>query len=323
MSEAQYDNGGLVEERVALVREDLRRRGYETEVIRYPREKRSVDILVRGLALIRVVEDTSELNHKGFRDLLAGSAVLGVSTLVVSEKIDNEKIEPGIVFEKHGVRVVNLETFRAYLSGEKISVYEWRGSFYIKIDGRRLRELRERAGMSIGDLAERLRVSRKTVYEYERGEMDPDIDHGELLVDFFGEEIAGSLDLFSPGGFVIDREKTIKRLSMISSNEDRVVRRINRAGVTAVKLHRTAPDIIGVYEREPFMVVVDSPRRSIEERARKLREALKFSRLMGYRAFLAGDRASDEVAERAGARDIEVFRIESIERDLIESMRKR
>jgi putative transcriptional regulator len=311
-----------VEKRALLISKILREKGFETEIIRYPKEKRSLDILVKDLSLVKVAEDTKDLNHKGFRDLLAISASTKASPLMISEKIEDEHIESGIIFEKNGVRVVNLETFMAYLNGEKISIYEWRGSFYIKIDHKKLREMREKARMSLGDLAERLGVSRKSVYEYERDLMDPDIDHGERLIDLFGEEIVGSIDLLSKTEYEIDRMKLIKRLAKISSAEDKIVNKINREGLSAVRLYRTAPDIVGVFEEESFMIVIDDHRKAVEERIQKINEAMKFSKSFRIRSFIAGKDLNEEIIRDIKESRAEIISLDRLERELKEFIRR-
>jgi putative transcriptional regulator len=57
------------------------------------------------------------------------------------------------------------------------------------IDGGKLRERREQAGMSLGALAEELGVARETVYRYERGEIEAPLRVAEKLIRMFGSDV--------------------------------------------------------------------------------------------------------------------------------------
>ncbi|MEZ0289856.1 MAG: helix-turn-helix domain-containing protein [Sulfolobales archaeon] len=320
--EIEENNRESIDPRLLRIATHLRRIGLDVEIMRYPDERRSVDILIREKTLIKISEEAENISSEEYRDLLASSLMLGTSPLVISDKISGETLVSGIVFEKHSIRIVSEETFIDYFSGKIVSIYEWKGSFYVKINSRALREARERRGMRIGELAEILRVSKKTVYEYERGRIDPDIDHAEKLLELFGEEILDNIDLLSERLYQVDREKILRRLSDKSSHEDPVARRINRAGLTAIKLWRTAPDIIGSYEDNTFTLVKEDKSLSEREVLRKIREAIKFSQYLRCKTYLLVDRFKKEIESRLKERDIEILDMNSLDRDLRSSLRR-
>ncbi|MEM0457753.1 MAG: helix-turn-helix domain-containing protein [Sulfolobales archaeon] len=319
---SDLDSGGDLNQKLMSLLNELRRRGLEAEVMNYPEKKRSVDILVREKALIKLSEDVERVSKKEFNDLMAASVLFSTSTLIISDKIYGEKVMPGIVFEKHGVRVISSDTFLDYTSGRGVSIYEWKGSFYVRINSKALRELREKSNMRISEVAEMLKVSKKTVYEYEKGSMDPEIDRAEKLIEIFGEEIVGEIDLFSDTLYQIDREKVLERLLIRSSDEDPIARRINKAGLTAIRLWRTAPDIIGSYDDNRFTIVVE--RRGEENISKKLRETIKFSKYFKCRTYFipSGSDLRDKDLEGGLKGDLEVLSPNSLERDLKSALRK-
>ena len=311
------------EPRISEIKNILERKGYSVVVLKYPSHRRSVDIVVNKKALIKISRDSRNIRDEEYHDLLASGALLGLSSLVVSEKIEGESVEPGIVYEKKGVSVIDKETFLSYISGEKIFIYQWKGSFYVKINSERLRRERERRGMSVGEVAERIGVSRKTVYEYERGTMDPEIDHAEKLIEILGEEIIGEIDLLTERLYNIDREKLLRRLMVISSQEDKIVKKIVEKGANAIKTHRTAPDIIGVFRNNFFTITKISAEISSVEIRRKISDALKFSKYTGCKPYIVSDiQRIIDVDEIDKIPEAEIVDIRNIEKHILSDLSK-
>ncbi|RLF12847.1 MAG: hypothetical protein DRJ68_00090 [Thermoprotei archaeon] len=169
----------------------------------YMNERSSINVVARGgekLILVRVLDDLCELKSTYALEMRKAGYALQASPLVVSEKEDAEEMEREAVYEKFGVYAVHPEALKSYLEGKPQYVYYKGGRFYVKIDGRKLRMIRERAGLSLGRLASLLKVSRKAVYEYERNGMDATIDIAmrlyEVLRNIVGEEEA--MEPFKP-----------------------------------------------------------------------------------------------------------------------------
>lgn len=55
--------------------------------------------------------------------------------------------------------------------------------------GRVLKELRVKNGMTQGDLANRLEISRSAISMYENGEREPDFETMEFIADIFGTDM--------------------------------------------------------------------------------------------------------------------------------------
>ena len=169
----------------------------------YTNERSSINIVARSgdkLILIKALTDANELRGYCVAEIKKASYALRGSPLVVSERDGPHEIDKEAAYEKQGLYIVHPEALRDYFKGEKHYVYYKGGRFYVKIDGRKLREIRERIGLSLGGLASLLGVSRKAVYEYEKGEMDATVDVAsrlyEVLSRYVNEEEA--LQAFKP-----------------------------------------------------------------------------------------------------------------------------
>ena len=169
----------------------------------YTNERSSINIVARSgdkLILIKALTDTKELRSYCITEIKKASYALRGSPLIISERDGPHEIDKEAAYEKQGLYIVHPEALRDYIKGERHYVYYKGGRFYVKIDGRKLRELRERIGLSLGGLASLLGVSRKAVYEYEKGEMDATVDVAsrlyEVLSRYVNEEEA--LQAFKP-----------------------------------------------------------------------------------------------------------------------------
>jgi len=169
----------------------------------YTNERSSINIVARSgdrLILIKALNHASELRSSCAAEIKKASYALRGSPLVVSERDGPHEIDKEAVYEKQGLYIVHPEALRDYFEGRRQYVYHKGGRFYIKINGKKLREIRESTGLSLGGLASLLGVTRKAVYEYEKDEIDATIDVAsklyEILSRYVGEEEA--LQTFKP-----------------------------------------------------------------------------------------------------------------------------
>lgn len=99
-----------------------------------------------------------------------------------------------------GVPAVNFKTFKKILKGEELPfIYFDKGGVYVKLHGDIIRTKREEKGMSLGELAYQIGVSRRMVYEYEIGRADATLDVALKLIKILGDEVLERLSLESIG----------------------------------------------------------------------------------------------------------------------------
>lgn len=193
----EKDSENLVEEIYSIAR----RSGHEANLILYPKDSRSVDIVMRtnGDSLfIKAVYDASELNRSEKIDLKKVKKAYTASTAVVSIKDRGVDLEDDVIHIRHGIKVVTPKTLEKYiLKGEKPMVACIRGNYVLKLNPRKFKEKREMYGYTRGVLAEMLGVTRKAIYMYESGDMFISVDRGVELASLLGEDIFDEFDLRS------------------------------------------------------------------------------------------------------------------------------
>ena len=226
----------------------LYRHAKEVAIIEYPSsiEKRSIDVVIRTgdnrTMILKIIEDLDLISKRETSDLISIASALQASALIIAEKTGGHPLVSGVIYEKHGVRAVNLETLEAYLRhGEMPVVYQQKDMFKVSIDPDQLKTKRLEKGLSLGDLARMIGATRRTVYEYERGGMEPSVERGEILADILGYEILKPIDLAEP----VVQEKPPSFQSFDNDVEAKIAVRLKEAGFTIYHAKRTVSDIGG------------------------------------------------------------------------------
>lgn len=167
--------------------------GYE-----YVENGEASDFVVRGKEDVFVLlcnENASKATKRriGIGSTLAKS--IGAKLLVVARRLGSEELMDEVIYERYNAPVVTPETAKQLLEGEEVYVRKMKSMFIVEIDGKLLRERRLKSGMSIGAVAEALGVSRKSVYEYERGRSRVHVDIAIKLAELFGEDLIKPVNL--------------------------------------------------------------------------------------------------------------------------------
>jgi putative transcriptional regulator len=169
----------------------------------------SFDLIARRdstLLLVKVLKNIDALGPADARELSLQARLLEAAPLLVGSASGSEPLEVGVVYNRYGIPVVTLETLQDYVwRGVPPFLFSSPGGVFAKVDSRRLRELRESRGLSLGALAEAAGVSRRTIQLYEEG-AGAEVEVVERLERFLGTVLAAPFDIFDPLGVVRGRE---------------------------------------------------------------------------------------------------------------------
>ncbi len=291
-----------LEELGETVQRILRSYNYSIDVLNYPTEhmRRSIDLLAyhsSGESLfIKIADDVSALPAHEVRELRRISVTLDAKPLLVAEREKGMELDDIVAYERAGVYTVTSEGLRRIISKVGIYVVRRQGRFYMRVDGRKLREARERKGYSLGDVASMLGVSRRSVYLYEKGVSDVSLEKALKLLEVFGDEIFEPYQITSLKQTVADSQAEVKCDSI---NEEYIARAMKESGAKIVHLKHTAADLaISLHERKAVILVEHSHRDNVGERAE---DAAKIARHTGSKLYALltykGHGASDELEE--------------------------
>lgn len=312
MTAGKRDNRELLYKVLAT----LYRYSEDLVVLDYPRsiERRSIDLAVRlrgkTRLLVKVAFDADQIPRSEIAELAGLSRVLGVPGIIVSAMKGGMPLLEGVVYEKSGIRVVGLETLEGVLSGrEEVYIYESKDTFKLSIDADKVRSKRLEKNLSLGDLALMVGVSRRAIYEYEKGSMEPTIEKGEKLVRVLGEDIVKPINIFEPARKV----RVGLQENYDSELERKVALELEKAGYKVVHAKRTVLDISASTMDDKSGIkrtayVVEHPRERPEKLVEKAYYLDKMSETIGVeeRYVIVEDEKKARIAAREGLNPITI-----------------
>lgn len=260
------------------VAELLSKRSIDFSMINYPEKReKSIDIIAinknnKGRIVVKILKTKKVSKIKSDLQNLARVGV-GIPVMI------NDYTEEEVINDKGNVLEMSTETFEKILDGEKIFLYKTRGGMFVKINSKELRKKREEMGLSLGEVAQTLGVSRISIYEYEKEDPYVSIDIAEKLVEIFGEEILGDvLTNFRPYNMTTEVESSPNKIF-----PSKLLDKLSEKGYKIVNMNFTAIDIIASKEESKeekrvfFSIETESTSKSLIKfnEARKISEKTK------------------------------------------------
>ncbi len=253
----------------------------EVQVLRYPddRNSRSMDLALhvrdKGSIIVKVAIDVSDVGKAERDELKRVSAAIGVNALIVARTRYGHELIEGVIYDVDGAKVTRVETIvNAAVSEEYPAIYEDKDGFKVKLRGDVLKALRMGKGYSLGAAAEKLKVTRRTVYDYEREAIRPTIDVAERLVREFGDDIVRPINLFDPSEEVVAvRVSRPEGLPVDSKVESLVVEKLKEHGYRFTHARRSPLDIAASKDDLRLFLTIPHPRegpRPVSERSENM-----------------------------------------------------
>lgn len=238
----------------------LKKEGYDLlELV--DTKPRCFDLIARKdkqILLIKVLYNVDSLKLETAEEMKKIAKLLNAIAIVIGERFKFDFLERRVVYTRYNLPVINLATFYDYLRGELPYIYSAPGGYYVKINAEKLRKVREAMGISIGDAAKRLGVSKRTVKNYEEG-ADASIDIAIKIEEVFGD-VVKKID-FSE--FVSDEKQEIKSEA---EDEDEIVGKLREIGIAIYTVKHTPFDAISKFEDSEVIMGLKQVR-EIEKRA--------------------------------------------------------
>jgi putative transcriptional regulator len=160
----------------------------------------SFDLMARRdsqLLIVKILKNIDALDPEEAARIAELGRLFPAKVLVIGQTSGGSDLEPGVVYGRYGIPIVVEESLQEYLQkGIPPFLFSGPGGIFARIDGPRLRTLREERRISLGTLASVAGVSRRTIQLYEDG-AGAEVEIVERLEHYLSEPIARPLDLFA------------------------------------------------------------------------------------------------------------------------------
>lgn len=174
------------------------------------------------IVVAKNVKDAEEISTKTAEGLRSFSVFLEGLPIVVSERSAGEKLEDNIVYTRYRLPVVTRSTLERLVGGsEEPLIYISKGGVYVKLRGEELKRIREEKGLSRGELARLLGVSRRTILYYEKGLSDASLQVAAKMEEYIGDRVFARLTLKELKELV---EETSKRRGLAGTVRDNALK---------------------------------------------------------------------------------------------------
>ncbi|WP_142860250.1 transcriptional regulator [Salinigranum halophilum] len=172
---------------------------------------KSFDLAARrgdDLILLKILGNIDAFDGGTGAEMRRLGSYLDATPMVIGMRTRNEDLKPGVVYFRHGVPVFNPDTaMDLFVEEVPPLIYAAPGGLYVNIDGDLLADERQERGMSLGQLASELGVSRRTVSKYEDG-MNASIEVAVQLEELFDQPFSAPVEVMDGADEVRTSEPT-------------------------------------------------------------------------------------------------------------------
>jgi len=223
------------------------------------------------LLFIKILQNIDTLSKEQAEDLKRLSKFFQATPLIVGVRSKNSELEEGVIYERFGIYSLNPQTlYDVLVENELPAIFAERGGFYVNVDGNLLKDLRERMGYSLGELARMIGVSRKSLQNYEMGEQAMSLDVALRLEEIFDEPIAKPINILSA--------KVEAKLDVKPENplEREIFERLRALGMGVIKIKKAPFNAVSKEEELKILTGIDSKKTATTiKRAQMVNEVSK------------------------------------------------
>jgi putative transcriptional regulator len=227
----------------------------------------------RTLVFIKIQPDIGNVSPSDPQELTVMSERVSASSLLISEKVREKPLEDDTVYSRYNILAVTRKTFENIVLRKIYPLIQaGPGGYYVEIDAEAIKRRRQELDLSIGELAQKMGTSRRTVYGYEQGMAKASVSAAYNLICILGIPVAQPMNLFKesknqPKRFLTTAKRAITKNKLLQ----KIFRKLARYNVAAFK---KAPFdfIIDVQEGKTKIIggVANNKERELDQRVNEI-----------------------------------------------------
>lgn len=207
------------------------------------------------LIFIKVPSNLGNVSLRGSLELQTISSCFEASPLFVGDRARERQLEDDTVYTRYDIYAITPKTLEdVVLRGMLPLIEAGPGGYYVRLDGDAIRQRRQKLGLSVGKLAERLKISRRTLYGYEKGMAKASVSAAYSLEWVLGIPVVQPIDIFQPAppnsGFFAAARRIIKNQFL-----QRVLKMLARCHFTVAATGKAPFDFIAQSTKDRVNII--------------------------------------------------------------------
>ncbi len=223
----------------------------------YSEYKGCFDIIAKRseILLLKVLENVDSLQKEQAANMKILARSLFASPAVVGLHTRRENLYDDIVYDRFDIPTFTPQTLENILVRDSWPlIYRFKGGLFAEVDSEKLREGRENLGLSQSQLAKKVKINKKSVYEHEKRKMLLRLDTAKRLERLIGK-------ITNPISFW-ETEFSEEKSTPLTRFEREISEDLKRMGFRTDLIHQAPFNIIA--KAQKFLVFSDAeenPRR--------------------------------------------------------------
>ncbi len=243
-----------------------------------------------NLTFIKIPSDLGKTTLRDALELQAISSHFSATPLFISNKARERQLEDDTVYTRYDIYAVTPKTLEDVVLREMLPLVEaGPGGYYVRLDGEAIRRRRMKLGLSVGKLAEQLRISRRTLYGYEKGMAKASVSGAYNLEWILGIAVAKPIDIFKPVppsvGFFAAAKRLITRNRFLRT----VLKRLILCNFKVAATSRAPFDFIAQPPDENVNIIGGVARRGERNVDQRVQEILSISNIVNAQPLFITD----------------------------------
>lgn len=232
------------------------------------------------LILVKVQLDIDNLSLGDSLELKAISECVSAASLLVGERAREKPLEDDTVYSRYEVSAVTPKTFESTVISKNYPlIHAGPGGYYVEIHSEAIKKRRQELGLSVGETAEMVGISRRTLYGYERGMAKASVTAAYNLIYTLGFPVAKPISVFEKSREQRKRFLTAAKFAIAKSKlMQKIFRKFTRCHITTVK---KAPfDFVITVPEEKMRIIGGVANNKEQELNKRVDEILSVSRVV-------------------------------------------
>ena len=253
----------------------------------------------KTIIFAKVQPDIGNVSPNDSLDLKVISECVSATSLFISKKTRDKPLEDDTVYSRYNIMAVTLKTFEN-MAFRKIYplIQAGPGGYYVEINGEAIKRRRQELGLSIGEMAEMIGISRRTLYGYEREMAKASVSAAYNLICILGIPVAKPINMF--GESRTQHKYLLKAAKrMISKNRllQRIFRKLARYNIMAAPVKKAPFDFVINVPEEKMKIIGGVENNEERELNRRIEEILSVSRVVQAHPVLITDKQNSSNTE--------------------------